>query len=114
MSNKCCSGNSQGEINIDGGSIKQRIKQNVDSCYVVRIPANQEVYIVTGDKVSGKGRDTSSSTSSSTSITDDDSIMIEDDSSTKTNLIIAVVILALLLALFIGLTIYFGFIRKTK
>jgi len=112
MSNKCCSGNSQGEINIDGGSIKQRIKQNVDSCYVVRIPANQEVYIVTGDKVSGKGRETS--TSSSTSITDDDSIVIEDDSSTKTNLIIAVVILALLLALFIGLTIYFGFIRKTK
>ena len=105
MSNKCCSGNSQGEINIDGGSIKQRIKQNVDSCYVVRIPANQEVYIVTGDKVSGKGRETS---------TDDDSIVIEDDSSTKTNLIIAVVILALLLALFIGLTIYFGFIRKTK
>lgn len=110
MSNKCCSGNLQGEINITGGGFKQKIKQTSDSCYVVKIKANQEIYIVTSDRIS----DGSSSSNRPRSTESDDPIIIKDDSNTNTNLIIVVVILSLLLVLFIGLTIYFGFIRKTK
>lgn len=109
MSNKCCSGNSQGEINITGGGFKQKIKQTSDSCYVLKIKANQEIYIVTSDRISD-----GSSSSNRPRSESDDPIIIKDASNTNTNLIIVVVILSLLLVLFIGLTIYFGFIRKTK
>ena len=106
MSNKCCSGPIQDEINISGGGFRNRIQKNQDYCAVLRIPANQTIYIVSEDKINEIANENNGSNSSSSNVNG-------KVCPSNSGLIITVASLSVLVVLLIILLIWI-LIRKSK
>ena len=86
---KCCSGSIQEEYALKG-SFKNAIKHNQDSCVVLKLAANEVVYIMSEDRVEDNNINNNTQTSCISPV--------------NRNLVIAIVIMSLfILGLFVGI-----------